>query len=899
MKKFSLLCKGNRFVLLICVAMFGNASMQAADTKTVYTFDVYRTIGQTDVSVCPTSTSVLCNVLNCTSEGSFETALANSVVKFYAVNAAGSYAAKTSYSLYFTTAGASVAVANKNKAITTVFDKKSAITLNTFNEKLEDGKSYLVKEAFINVNTKDTVEMHFNVIIGDEQKVVTDMPLFNHRKDKIDSWLATPYVQQNDEDSEVNNCIQVAPGDKITMGLRVRNEGDKVVFNVKNAAGKSLKNFNSKDFVMEDVTKENAGIYTLTARYTPAGGTMKTQTCLFCVDVQEHQGEYFDWDADGPKWSYDFRDEYPGGFVVPTKKHTFKKKDGTAANQVHGNWWSVYWGDNLNSECGSTEVAQKAMENAIAKFDVDFAYIRDEMGWPPDINARQGWKSFIYVFGSGLSNDDTPNTEMGGYQGYTNADGSGWPCVWASYYPMSRFRDDADKKWDDGEYQREAMIHEGIHALFADYPGCKSSAWFQEAGNVWLQGAMNAKRGKGAQVSGWLGVGNLICPFMPIECYSGWLQDGSFGGPAAEGVNMYGPSGQVCTWRNLIGGVQYGETFPIFLGLNVGIGSVPWIWRYCTDYVLKGIALGNEAEGVEGIGDEGMRQLIMHYRAKLATMDFKESSNGMRSLLDGAFGTVVKAEWEPYWIDVAPFALTPYQTLELNDADGWMAPDTTTNPGWSGGNIIPIHVGKNGCEVFFRPEDDNMRCQLCYRTRDGRTFYSQPVFCGKMKLTWDSSNEPANDVVFIVPCNTDYIYEGDAQRKKHWDYRIKLGDGALAPASIRKKWYFYEQTIIDEDYVATGIETPQIADVNEKLADAKFRILSGAFYSGQQVRFDLAGVNPADVVAHLVGMSGVVIDAQPLSSESTIQLPANLRRGMYILALRYNGKVSTFKVFVE
>ena len=135
--------------------------------------------------------------------------------------------------------------------------------------------------------------------------------------------------------------------------------------------------------------------------------------------------------------------------------------------------------------------------------------------------------------------------------------------------------------------------------------------------------------------------------------------------------------------------------------------------------------------------------------------------------------------------------------------------------------------------------------------------------------------------------------------KKHWDYRIKLGDGALAPASIRKKWYFYEQTIIDENYVATGIETPQIADVNEKLADTKFRILSGAFYSGQQVRFDLAGVNPADVVAHLVGMSGVVIDAQPLSSESTIQLPANLRRGMYILALRYNGKVSTFKVFVE
>ena len=898
MRKFTLFRNGNRFVELLCAAMLGTASIQAADTKTVYTFDVFRTIDQTDVSVCPTNTSVLGNVLNCASEGSFAIALANSVVKFYAVNAAGSYAAKNSYSLYFTTAGAAVTAANKNKAISTVFDEKAAVNLNTFNDKLEEGSSYQVKEAFINVNTKDTVELHFNVIIGNKKKVVTDMPLFNHRKDKIDSWLATPYVQQNDDEGEVSNCIQVAPGDKITMGLRVRNEGDRVVFNVKNAAGKTLKNFTANDFVIDDVTKADIGTYTMTARYTPEGESMKVQTCSFFVDVQEHQGEYFDWDADGPKWSYDFRDEYPEGFAVPTKTHTFKKKDGTDANQVHGEWWSVYWGDNLNLECGNAATAKKAMENAVAKYDVDFAYIRNEMGWPPDINARQGWKSFVYVFGSGLANDNTSSTEKGGYQSQTYVDGRSWPCVWASYYPMSRFRDDADKKWDDGDYQREAMIHEGIHALFADYPGCKKSAWFQEAGNVWLQGAMNAKRGLGAQVSGWLGVGNLICPFMPIECYSGWLQDGSFGGPAAEGVNMYNGSQQICTWRNLIGGVQYGETFPIFLGLNVGYGSVPWIWRYCTDYVLKGIALGNTAEGVEGIGDEGMRQLIMHYRAKLATMDFKESSNGMRSLLDGYFGAVVKAEWEPYWIDVPPFTLTPYQTLEQNDADGWMAPDTVTNPGWSGGNIIPIHVGKNGCEVFFRPEDDNMRCQLCYRTRDGRTFYSQPVQCGKMKLTWTSSNKPANDVVFIVPCNTDYIYTGDAQRKKHWDYRIKLGEGAIAPASIRKKWYFYEQTITDEDYV-TGIETPEVADAGIQSENTEFRILSGVLHSGQQVRFDLAGVNPSDVVAHLVGISGVVVEEQPMSSESTIQLPANLRRGMYILALRYNGKVSSFKVFVE
>ena len=898
MKTLSLLCNFYRLAELIFAVMFGVASVHSANTKTIYTFDVFRTIGQTEVSVCKTNTSVLANVLNCTEQGSFKTALDKSVVKLYAVNAAGVYSGKQGLSLYFRTNGLSVAVANNAKAFTTTFDGKSAINFNTYNDMLTDGTDYQVKQAFINVNTKDTVEFRFNVFIGNEKKVLSDMPQFYHRKDKMDDWLATPYVQQNDEEGEVNNCIQVAPGDKITMGLRVRNEGDKVVFNVKNAAGKTLKLFNSNDFVLEPATVADAGIYTLTARYTPEGGSLKTGTYSFYVDVQEHQGEYYDWDANGPKWSYDFRDEYPGGFAVPTKTHTFKKKNGSAANQVHGEWWSVYWGDNLNSECGSAETAQKAMENAVAKFDTDFAYIRNEMGWPPDINARKGWKSFVYVFGSGLANDNTSSTEKGGYQSQTYADGSSWPCVWASYYPMSRFRDDADKKWNDGDYQREAMIHEGIHALFADYPGCKKSAWFQEAGNVWLQGAMGAKRGQGAQVSGWLGVGNLICPFMPIECYSGWLQDGSFGGPAAEGVNMYGESGQICTWRNLIGGVQYGETFPIFLGLNVGIGSVPWIWRYCTDYVLKGIALGNAAEGVEGIGDEGMRMLIMHYRAKLATMDFKESSKGMRSLLDGSFGAVVKAEWEPCWIDVAPFTLTPYQTLELNDADGWMAPDTTTNPGWSGGNIIPIHVGNNGCEVFFRPEDDNMLCQMCYRTRDGRTFYSQPVHCGKMKLTWDSSNQPANGVVFVVPCNTDYIYTGDEQRKKHWDYRIKLGEGAIAPASTMIKWYMYEQTLVDEEFV-TGVEAPQIAEAGISAEDAQIRILSGALHGGQQIRFDLAGVNPSDITAHLVGVSGVVIEQQPMGVDATIQLPSSVRRGMYILALRYNGKVSTFKVYVE
>ena len=248
---------------------------------------------------------------------------------------------------------------------------------------------------------------------------------------------------------------------------------------------------------------------------------------------------------------------------------------------------------------------------------------------------------------------------------------------------------------------------------------------------------------------------------------------------------------------------------------------------------------------------------------------------------------------------MAPFALTPYQTLEQNDADGWYAPDPLTNPGWSGGNILPIHVDveNNGCEIFFRPEDSNMMCQMCYRTKNGKTYYSQPVKCGKMVLKWTATNRPANGVVFVVPCNTDYIYEGDAQRKKHWDYRIKLGDGALAPASAKIKWYFYEQTLVDQEF-ETDIENVFEDDKNEE-AQPEIRIVSGSLKAGHQIQLDLAGINPKDVKVHLVGVSGVMIEEDSVSDDGRIQLPSNMNKGMYVLALYHNGKISTFKVFIE
>ena len=907
---------------LTCLLLVATTHVAASNSKQTHTFTIGRTAGQTTETVCNVSPSVLRGELHL--EEDVATALTSGTLKIFAVQGSNDTyygtSTKPPYGHYFSEKGVAVAATNKKAMMYAQFDGASTFTIGITRTDVALDGHFNMKQALVNLTTKDTVEFCFNITIGTQQLVESDIPAYTHRADITDSWIPLPYVRQNDQQPLYDRCLQVNVGDRATFGFRPRNEGDVVKFNVKNPAGKTIRTTKADDFTLTAVEPSDAGTYTLIGSYTYAAGGSKTFKYEFLLDVQEHQGEFFDWAKESPRWSYNFRDEYPNGFPQPVKVHKFTQHNGKPANRLDGDWWTVYWGDNLNSECGSGDVLEHAMKNMMQKYDTDFAYIRDEMGWPPDINARKGYKSFVYVFGSGINRDNTSPTEAGGYQGMAGADDGGtWPCVWASYYPVSRFRDDADKKWNDGEYQREAMIHEGIHAVFADMDGVKKSSWFHEAGNVWLQMAMNAKRSGTYGAPGWLGVGNLICPFMPIECYSGWLQDGSFGGPAAEGVNMYGPTGQVCTWRNLLGGTQYGEMFPLFLGEAIGQGSVPWIWRYCSDYVLKGIALGNKAAGVDGIGDEAMRLFIMQYRAKLATLDFGGFTKGCLDLVNNNFGVSVRSEWRngvydpatnqvtgrnanndqmPCWIDVAPFKLTPYQKMEQNDADGWLAPEELTLPGWSGGNIIPIHVSGNGCEVFFRPEDTQMRAQLCYRTKNGKAFYSQPVYCGMMKMSWSQTERPANDVVFAVVCNTDYIYTGDEQRKHKWDYRLKLGDGAIGLAATDIRWFNYSQTLVDKAF-ETGIEAIDDTDEATDQSSETFHILSTVHHSGSTVQFDLGSVMPDKVVAHLVGLSGVLIDEQPLSADATITLPGHLPHGLYVLSLKYGESIQSFKIIIE
>lgn len=450
--------------------------------------------------------------------------------------------------------------------------------------------------------------------------------------------------------------------------------------------------------------------------------------------------------------------------------------------EISDGWWTFRWGPDRNPS-----ITDNAIHNMLDRLNKDFAYFRDEMGWPPDARAKNGYKSAVYLYGSGLCTDNASNTAEGGWQGNIFHDGRNWPMILASYIPIRAF----DPQYNDG-YQMGAMVHEGIHALLADLPGAKQAAWFHEGGNVWLQQTADARRSGDYSQMGFLNAAALIAPFMPIECYSGWLQDGSFGGPSAEGVNMSENGKQICTWRNLLGGTQYGSMFPTVLAQILGDGSIPWIWANCPERILEGMS--------KGLGDEQTRHLIVQYRAKLALLDMGEWTKACINLLNGNFGGTIDEEWEPSWLQPEDWTATPYAATTQNGTT--LTPNKLTLPGWSGSNIIPLTISGDSVTVDFQPIGQNMTCQLAYRTTQGKPVYSRYVSEGKCSLRLDAP--AANNVVFAVITNTDYIYKGESTRTAKYDYRLSLIKGISGTADINKRWYESAQLIDLTTYVLTA-----------------------------------------------------------------------------------------------
>ena len=599
------------------------------------------------------------------------------------------------------------------------------------------------------------------------------------------------------------------------------------------------------------------------------------------------------WPAYSPTLNYDFRWEYPR--LDPPSKGMLPENVGMTGHK-EGTWWACGWGSQRSKNKYITDLA---IENLLAKMDEDFAYFRDEFGWPPDKRARNGYFSTVYIYGSGIEGN-SDYTALGGWQSATNYRGESWPMVYISYYPIACF--DPSFTYDsyhsagvyDAVAQQNACVHEGIHATFADLDGCKQSAWFHEGGNTWLQGeAELAKSGKTPTSMGWLSAGNMIAPFMPIECYSGWLLDDSFGGPSAEGVNMYGSSGQICTWRRLLGGVQYGELFPHFLSEIMGRGSIPWIWRYCKGRVLEGMA--------DSLGEDQMRHLIMEYRARQAMIDVGQWSNACRKLIDDNWLVSIEQEWSPYWKKVEPWLATPYANMypcDEVDSARWWRPEWRTTPGWSGANQVPLHVSGNIGDIIslhFKPLGSNMVCMLCYRTKQGRVYYSQPVE-GEGDVIMQLQGVPANNVVIAVICNTDYKYEGEQTRKQHFDYRLRMDDNIYQPAKAQLKWYNYRSTIRDNDFVVGIDDTSQPSLLTSHFTIAPERTV---VRRGESVPLHIAGATQLQVPVRLFTAGGQVVCSQSFMREGDFRVPADLQPGLYVMQGVNGGETSSVKIVVK
>lgn len=605
-------------------------------------------------------------------------------------------------------------------------------------------------------------------------------------------------------------------------------------------------------------------------------------------------GGAYTWPVYSPNISYNFKTEFPSLSTPTQVLNDCPQVVGTQSS----NWWCFRWGPNKNSL-----VTTAAITPLLARLNTDFAYFRDSMGWPPDLRAKNGYRSAVYLFGSGLCTDNASNTELGGWQSAIYYNNTNWPMVLASYYPIYSF--DPACTYSDREFQKGAMTHEGIHALLADLPGVKQSAWFHEGGNVWLQQTADARRSNNFSSMGDLNGTDFIAPFMPIECYTGWLQDGSFGGPSAEGVNMFNGSQQICTWRTYLGGHQYSSSFPTFLGNTLGDGAVPWIWRNAPNRVLEGIA--------SGLGAAQTRRLITEYRAKQALVDFGKWKNAVLALLNAHFGQSIGAEWQPSYLNPAVWTATPYAKTTNNN--GLLTPDTTTLPGWSGANQVPLTVNGSTVTVNFEPIGANMTCQLVYRTTAGVPVYSQPVSSGACTLTLASP--AASNVVIAVITNTDYIYNGETTRKAKFDYRLRLVTGITGAANVNTQWYnsatlatARSSSAVAEDDGEVGIDwslycthayhkTGKIDAVQTIISPAKFQMYPNPVAQSRNVMLEFTNADKELTSISVFTLLGVKVFETTTPGNNYIIDPKHLKTGYYLVKVKNSKTNTTQKLIVQ
>lgn len=453
-----------------------------------------------------------------------------------------------------------------------------------------------------------------------------------------------------------------------------------------------------------------------------------------------------------PKYDPDLDFEFTETDIDPSG---FEVYEGCNGGEVAGvktsGWWSFIWGNDRNPDITDADI-----DRVLEGLNEDLGYIRDVMHWPPDKLAQDGFFSSVYLYGSGLCTDNASNTEQGGWQSNIGR----YPMVLLSWAPVVN-------------YDRGGITHEAIHAMVKGTPGGDLKAgWFNEGGNTWIQMMLGAER-DGEYGVGFLDGAPFVAPHQPIECYSGWLLDGSFGGPSAEGVTD-------CSWRRYLGGNQYNAIFPHFLSLYVSKGANAWVWQEGEHRnILETLAAG--------LGEEQTRHLIMEYRARQALVDFGPWRDSIINQgINYTWGETLNAECGS---DTAEdYLSSAYAPTTTNGAT--ITPDDYTLPGWSGANQIPLTVSGNQVKLDFKPSGANMRMQLAYWAEDGTAVYSQPVTEGEACLRLDKA--PKNNVVIAVVSNTDYIYEGDETRHVKYGYTIDMVEGVTATADRETQWFLNE-----------------------------------------------------------------------------------------------------------
>lgn len=149
------------------------------------------------------------------------------------------------------------------------------------------------------------------------------------------------------------------------------------------------------------VTSTMPGSYTASYQ-RPCGYVAELQYNVFDPSVS------YTWPKYEPTLNYDFRWEYP---QLPAPTKGMLPENVGMVGHMEGEWWACGWG---NQRTKNKYITDTAIRGLLTKMDEDFAYFRNEFGWPPDKRARNGYFSTVYIYGSGIEGN-SDYTALGGW----------------------------------------------------------------------------------------------------------------------------------------------------------------------------------------------------------------------------------------------------------------------------------------------------------------------------------------------------------------------------------------------------------------------------------------------------------------------------------------------------